>query len=112
MGDKPVFWLGSSRDDLRAMSETARRELGHDLRSVQRGELPRDWKPIPSVGSGVVEIRVHIHGAFRLMYIAKYAEAIYVLHTFQKKTRKTSRFDISLARTRLSVLQRSRNEGG
>lgn len=93
------------------MPADVRRELGFGLRRVQRGELPRDWKPLSSVGAGVVEIRVDFEGAFRLMYIAKYAEGVYVLHVFQKKTRKTSRSDVALARTRLAAVRRVRNEG-
>jgi phage-related protein len=92
------------------MPATVRRELGFDLRRVQRGELPRDWKPIPSVGGGVVEIRVHVGGAFRLMYVARHVEGIYVLHVFQKKSRKTASLDIALARARLARVRRSRNE--
>lgn len=92
------------------MPAAARRELGFDLRRVQRGDFPRDWKPIASVGAGVVEIRVHVKGAFRLIYIAKYAEGIYVLHAFQKKTRKTARLDIALAQTRLAAVRRARKE--
>ena len=112
MHAKSILWVGSSLEDLRGMPAAARRELGFDLWRVQRGELPRDWKPIRSVGAGVVEIRVHVDGAFRMMYLAKYAEGIYVLHTFQKKTRKTSNFNISLARTRLMAVRRARKEGG
>jgi len=93
------------------MPAAVRRELGFDLRRVQRGELPRDWKPIPSVGAGVVEIRVHVEGAFRLMYVAKYVDGIYVLHVFHKKSRKTASLDIALARARLAGVRRSRNEG-
>lgn len=93
------------------MPAEVRRELGHDLWLVQRGKLPRDWKPIRSVGAGVVEIRVRVDGAFRMMYVAKYAEGIYVLHTFQKKSRKTSNFDISLARRRLAAVRWAHNEG-
>jgi len=92
------------------MPAAVRGELGFDLRRVQRGELPRDWKPISSVGAGVIEIRVHFEGAFRLIYVAKYAEGIYVLHVFQKKTRKTADFHIALARSRLAAVRRARKE--
>ena len=108
MDAKSIVWVGSTLENLRAMPAAARRELGFDLRSVQNGEMPRDWKPIGSVGPGVVEIRVHAEGAYRLMYIAKYTERIYVLHVFQKKTRKTSKLDIALARTRLGAVRRAR----
>ena len=111
MDAKLLGWVGSAREDLRAMPAAVRRELGFDLRRVQLGELPRDWKPIPSVGSGVVEIRVHVGGAFRLMYVAKYLEGIYVLHVFHKKSRKTASLDTALARTRLVAVRRARKEG-
>ena len=93
------------------MSPDVRRELGFDLRRIQQGKLPRDWKTITAVGSGVMEIRVRLEGAFRLMYIAKYAEAIYVLHVFQKKTQKTSELDLAVARRRLALVYRTRQEG-
>ena len=62
------------------------------------------------IGVGVVEIRVRVDGAYRLMYIAKFAEGIYVLHVFHKKSQKTSGLDIDLARARLAALQRTRKE--
>jgi len=66
---------------------------------------------MPSIGTGVVEIRVRIGGAFRMIYVAKFAEGVYVLHVFQKKTQKTSQLDITVARSRLAVVQRTRKEG-
>jgi phage-related protein len=108
---KPLYWVGSTRDDLRELPAEVRRELGFDLRRVQLGEMPRDWKSMASVGTGVVEIRVRVGGAFRLMYVAKFAEAIYVLHVFQKKTQQTTAMDIEVARTRLKAVRRARMEG-
>lgn len=105
---KPVVWLGSSRADLRAFPDTARRDAGEQLRAVQRGEMPRDWRPLTSVGPGVVEIRIHAAGGFRVMYIATFAEAVHVLHAFQKKTQRTRERDIALARRRLADLRRDR----
>lgn len=67
-----------------------RREAGYQLARVQAGKDPADWKPMPSVGLGVNEIRVREDsGAFRVIYVARFAEAIYVLHAFQKKAQKT-----------------------
>ena len=80
------------------------RVAGHELEQVQAGREPTDWKPMPSVGLGVNEIRVRIGGAFRVIYMAKFAEAVYVLHTFQKKSRKTAQADIELARRRFRAL--------
>jgi len=71
---------------------------------VQAGREPTDWKPMPSVGLGVSEIRVRTGGAFRVIYMAKFVEAVYVLHTFQKKSRKTARADIDLAKRRFREL--------
>ena len=103
--------MGSSRADLSALPEDARRQLGFDLREVQRGRAPRDWKPMPTVGAGVVEIRVRdAERAFRLFYVAKFAEAVYVLHAFQKKTQKTSALDLELARSRYAAVRRHRQE--
>lgn len=110
MDYKPLFWVGSTREDLRELSSEARKELGLDLRRVQSGEMPRDWKPLASVGTGVVEIRVRVEGAYRLMYIAKFAEGIYVLHVFQKKSRKTASMDMEVARSRLKAVRRARAE--
>lgn len=110
MTDKALLWVGSAHKDLRDLSADVRRELGIDLRRVQQGDMPRDWKPMASVGVGVVEIRVRVAGAYRLMYIAKFAEGIYILHVFQKKSQKTSGLDLAVARTRLATVRRSRKE--
>ncbi|WP_292532376.1 type II toxin-antitoxin system RelE/ParE family toxin [Methylocystis sp.] len=89
---------GSALDDLRAFPVSARREAGHQLDFVQHGAQPDDWKPMPTIGRGVREIRIRdAAGAFRVIYVAKFADAVYVLHCFQKKTQKTSKADIDLA---------------
>ena len=98
---KPVEFRGSALDDLRAFPTTARREAGHQLDQIQRGREPDDWKPMNNVGRGVREIRIRdAGGAFRVLYVAKFEDAIYVLHCFQKKTQKTSKADVSLAAQR------------
>jgi phage-related protein len=107
---KPVAWLGDSLSRVRDFAPDARHEAGIQLGLVQVGEEPLDWKPMPSVGLGVSEIRVRIGGAFRVIYMAKFAEAVYVLHAFQKKSRKTARLDIALARLRFRRLVRERRE--
>ena len=102
---KPVEFRGSSLDDLRAFPVPARREAGHQIDQVQQGREPDDWKPMPRVGSGVKEIRVRdAAGAFRVIFVAKFAAAIYVLHCFQKKTQKTSKSDLDLAEKRYREL--------
>ena len=98
---KPVEFRGSSLDDLRAFPLLARREAGHQLDQVQNGQEPDDWKPMNTVGQGVKEIRLRdASGAFRIIYVAKFADAVYVLHCFQKKSEKTSRTDLDLASRR------------
>jgi phage-related protein len=95
---KPVEFRGSALDDLRAFPQVARREAGYQLDQVQRGREPDDWKPMNTVGRGVQEIRIRdAAGAFRVLYVAKFDDAVYVLHRFQKKTQKTSKADLNLA---------------
>jgi phage-related protein len=108
---KPLTWVGSARPDIQSLPAEAQRQLGFDLRLVQLGQMPRDWKPMPAIGPGVAEIRVRAGGAFRLVYVAKFAEAVYVLHVFQKKSQKTSPLDLALARARFAAVRRARQEG-
>lgn len=104
MPDKSLQWLGASRSDVRAFPLEARRLTGVQLRRVQQGLDPQDWKPIPTVGPGVREIRVHTALEHRVLYVAKFAEAVYVLHAFEKRTRKTATRDVELARQRFRAL--------
>ena len=105
---KPIAFQGTSLDDLRAFSDEARRQAGHQLDRVQRGLDPDDWKPTPSIGPGVREVRVRDEaGAFRVVYLATRPDAVYVLHAFQKKTQATAKRDLDLARARLRELIRS-----
>jgi len=97
---KPLNFIGSSLDDLRNFPEEARKAAGFELFAVQRGLEPSDWKPMPSIGRGVKEIRIHILGEWRVIYIAKFEDAVHVLHSFQKKSRKTNQHDIEIARMR------------
>ena len=102
---KPVEFRGSSLEDLRSFPLTARREAGHQLDQVQNGREPDDWKPMNTDGQGVKEIRIRDEaGAFRVLYVARFADAIYVLHCFQKKTEKTSKADVELAAKRYREL--------
>ena len=98
---KLLRFLGSARDDLSAFPAAARSRAGHELFMVQVGREPDDWKPMHTVGPGACEIRVRDReGAFRVVYVARFRKAIYVLHAFQKKSQKTSRRDLELARAR------------
>lgn len=102
---KPIEFRGSALDDLRAFPLLARREAGHQLDQVQNGQEPDDWKPMNTVGQGVKEIRIRdASGAFRVIYVAKFTDAVYVLHCFQKKTAKTSKTDLELATKRYREL--------
>ncbi len=102
---KPIGFRGTSLRDLKLFPESARREAGHQLDLVQHGHDPDDWKPMTSIGSGVREIRIHdISGAYRVVYIAKFSHAVYVLHCFQKKSQKTSSTDIEVANRRYREL--------
>lgn len=104
---KPVEFLGDALDALRSFPLQARREAGFQDR-VQRGLEPDDWKPLTAVGKGVKEIRIRDEGGtFRVVYLAKLEDAVYVLHCFQKKTQRTSKADIDLAAERYKALIRS-----
>ena len=97
---KPLVFMGSSNDDLRDVPAAARRAAGFELSAVQAGLMPSDFKPMPAVGPGAYEIRVHVEGEWRVIYVAKFTRAVYALHAFQKKTQKTRQEDIDIARAR------------
>jgi phage-related protein len=110
MAEKPLFWLGSSLDDLRTFPADARRIAGFQLRRVQQGLNPNDWKPVSLAGKGVREIRIHTELEHRVLYIAKFADGVYVLHAFEKRTQRVARHDLDLARERFSALQARKRE--
>jgi phage-related protein len=104
VSQKPIVWLGSSRHDLQAFPRDARRLAGFQLRQVQQGLNPTDFKPMSSIGPGIYEIRIHTAAEHRVCYVAKFAEAVYVLHAFSKRTRNTSRHDVTVATQRYQAL--------
>lgn len=107
MTTKPIEFLGDALDSLRSFPVGVRREAGFPADKVQRGGEPDDWKTMRTIGAGVREIRVRDEaGAFRVIYLAKLADAVIVLHCFQKKTEQTSDKDIDLARKRFRELMR------
>ena len=109
--DKEIRWIGSSYEDILEFPSTARREAGFQLGRVQAGLDPDDWKPFDDVGAGVRELRIRDgHGIYRVMYVAKFEAAIYVLHCFQKKTQATSRQDKEIAASRYRAVMRERKE--
>lgn len=102
---KDVEFRGGSLSDLRDFPQTAMREAGHQLDKVQHGLTPDDCKPMPTIGAGVMELRIWDEaGTFRVVYVAKFEDAVYVLHCFKKKTQQTSQLDIELARKRFKEL--------
>ena len=105
---KPITWIGSSLDDLRDFPQIARSRAGYQLRRIQEGLMPSDWKTLPGVGSGVLEIRIHTGRQHRVIYIASFKEAIYVLHAFEKKTQRTARADLAIAKKRLAAVRHYR----
>ena len=105
---KPLQWIGSALAALRDFPEDARRVGGHNLHLIQLGFEAEDWKPMASVGRGVYEIRIHTDTEHRILYVAKFAEAVYVLHCFEKKSRRTPLRDLEVGRNRYRVLLRER----
>jgi len=105
---KDVVFIDSAQDDLRTFPPKARREAGYQIDRVQQGRDPSDWKPMGTVGAGVREIRIREEGEHRVLYVARFDEAIYVLHAFRKKSQKTARTDIELARRRYQALNNAR----
>ncbi len=104
---KPVRFLGDSLKCLREFPEDARHDVGYQLDKVQRGHQPDDFKPMPSIGRGVEELRVWDEsGTYRVVDTARVAEAVYVLHAFQKKTQATSQRDVDVAKARYTELMR------
>lgn len=104
---KPIEFLGDSLRSLREFPDDAKRDAGYQLDRVQHGLQPDDFKPMPTIGKGVEEIRVRDDtGAYRVIYTARLADAVYVLHAFQKKAQATSKRDIELAKQRFAELSR------
>jgi phage-related protein len=102
---RPVRFLGDSLKCLRDFPESARHDAGYQLDKVQRGGQPDDFKPLPSIGKGVEEIRVlESSGAYRVIYFARRADVVYVLHAFRKKTQRTPKKDLEIAKRRFGQL--------
>jgi len=108
---KPLTFVGDALKAVRAFPDDAKQDAGYQLGLVQRGLQPHDFKPMPSIGAGVEELRIWCErGTFRVVYVARLADAVYVLHAFQKKTQTTAKADIDLATRRYRDLMRSRHE--
>ncbi len=110
MNAKALVWVGSTLARVRSLPSDVRQVTGYQLYLVQLGMTAADWRPMPSVGGGVVEIRIHIEGEYRVLYVAKYEEAVYVLHAFEKKTPHARKADLDLARRNLAEVLRQRRD--
>jgi phage-related protein len=110
MGEYRILrFVGRARQELKALPRPIYGEAGRWLNIVQEGKEPPDWKPMKTIGPGVAELRLRDStGAYRVIYIAKFEEAVYVLHSFEKKSQKTSRQDLDIATTRYRDLLRQR----
>ncbi len=107
--EKEIRWVGSSYDDLLEFPDDPRREAGFQLGKVQAGLDPDHWKPFDDAGAGTREIRIRDeNGIYRVMYVAKFDEAVYVLHCFQKKTQATSKPDKDIAAARYAAVVNAR----
>ena len=97
---KKIVWLATTHEIVKAYPADVRGEIGYNLDKIQRRLEPSDWKPMSSVGSGVKEIRIHLQNEYRVLYVAKFQEAVYVLHGFIKKTEQTSKKEIDITKKR------------
>jgi phage-related protein len=107
---KPLEWIGRAYDELMAFPGDARNRAGFELWQVQLGKEPSDFKPMTSVGGGVYEIRIHTQTEHRVFYVAKFPEAVYVLHGFEKRTRKTPQRALEVARRRYAYVIETRHQ--
>lgn len=101
---KSLKWLGRSREIVRGFVKAVRSEIGYQLYRAQQGLMPTDYKPMTSIGKGVLEIRLHRPHEHRVIYMAKLKDKIYILHAFEKKTQKTSKNDIGIAKKNYQAL--------
>ncbi|BAQ60898.1 phage-related protein [Geminocystis sp. NIES-3708] len=112
MADKPIYWIGTSKEDISSFPAEAKRKAGLQLRAVQQGLQPTDFKLMAVIGKGVAEIRVWTGDTYRVFYVAKFPEAVYVLHAFGKKTQKTSKQDIEVGKQRYQQMLEYRQSLG
>lgn len=111
MAEKDIVWRGTSLDDLKAFPDDVKRDAGHELGKVQCGLQPTDYKPVSTWGIGVIEIRLTGEdGEYRVVYVARFDEAIYVLHAFDKKTQQTSPRDVNIIKARYKAVLAERRK--
>ena len=105
---KRIQWLGTSLNSVREFPGDVRKLVGQELRLVQSGLMPTDFKPMTTVGAGAYEIRVREGNQYRVIYVAKFSDTVYVLHSFVKKTPKTSKPDLDIAKGQYAALLKER----
>lgn len=113
--ERPIVWVGSSRRDLRSFPREVRRDIGQALYTAQQGETDPSAKPLKGFGGGSVVAIVARHSGdtWRAVYTVRFAEAVYVLHAFQKKSKRgiaTPKNEIDLVRQRLAAAERMHRE--
>lgn len=107
---KEIIWLGNSYKRILEFPDEAREIAGRELHEVQHGRMPTDWKTIVGIGIGVIEIRIHKPNEHRVLYVARYQKAVYVLHAFQKKTQQITQKDLKAARTAYAQIKKDAKE--
>lgn len=107
---KPIRWLGDTLNVVRSLPPDVRNLVGTELRYVQQGEMPSDWKAMAAVGAGAYEIRIRLGKQYRVFYVAKFGESVYVLHVFTKKTQQTARQDLEMGAKRYREMNAERRE--
>lgn len=107
---KPAVFIGGSKKAIKGFPTAARKEAGIQILSIQSGDDPTDWKPMKGIGPGVREIRIHEPHEHRVIYVANFSDAIYVLHAFEKKTQQTPQRHIETARAAYAEIKRIRQE--
>ncbi len=107
---KRIEWLGTSLNAVRNFPQKARTSVGQELQLVQDGFMPSDFKPMPTVGAGAYEIRVRDGNQYRVIYVAKFSDYVYVLHAFVKKTPQTAMPDLETAKSQyIALLKRKKS---
>lgn len=107
---KNIIWVGATHETVKSYSKNVKQEIDYNLDKLQRGLNPNDWKPMLTIGQGVKEIRIHQDNEYRVLYLAKFEEAIYVLHVFIKKSEKTLQKEIGLTRKRYNEILKLRGK--
>lgn len=111
MDEKDLDWRGTSLDDIKKFPTEVKKDVGFELHKIQNGHNPTHFKAVNRWGAGVIEIKIKDDdGEYRVVYVAKFAEAVYVLHAFQKKTQQTSPKDVSTIVERYKAVVEERSK--